>query len=53
MTKSGLEVNSDNKVANFCAGRPGSKSHCQFCQSDIFVVFTVIVQRTSVKIINY
>ena len=34
MTKNGLEVKSDNKAANFCAGRPGSESHCQFSQSD-------------------
>jgi len=33
MTKNGLEVNSDNKPANFCAGCPGSESHCQFSQS--------------------
>jgi hypothetical protein len=51
MTKNGLEVSSDNKAANFCAGRPGSESHCQFSQSGaFFVVFTIRVQRTSVNL---
>jgi len=36
MTKNGLEVNSDNNAANFCAGRPRSESHCQFSQSGFF-----------------
>jgi len=39
MTRNGVEVNSHNKAANFCAGRPGSESHCQFSQSAVLFFF--------------